>query len=70
VEVLVLTIFISLLLAGLFLLLFLVDRRGVGERRGLEQQSLLPLEDDHGAVSGGAPGEKTAGSVTARAIAD
>ena len=44
-EVLFLTIFLSLVLAGVFVACFIrvASRR---EGRGLEQQSLMPLSDD------------------------
>jgi hypothetical protein len=42
VEVLLLTIFCSLLLASLFTVLFLVERKR-RERTGVEQTALLPL---------------------------
>ncbi len=41
-EVLAVTIFISLLLAIFFVFMFLGCQRGV--KRGLEQEALLPLE--------------------------
>jgi len=42
-EVLLLTVFLSLLLAGLFLLLFLRDR-GQPRRSSLEQEALRPFQ--------------------------
>lgn len=43
-EVLGLTIFLSLLLAVFFVAVFFFSQRG--SRRGLEQESLLPLNED------------------------
>ena len=43
--VLLLTIFLSLVLVGLFLLLFVRERRRRGFR-SLEQDALLPFEDE------------------------
>lgn len=44
-EVLIFTLFISLLLAILFIVLFLRDRQG-RQSSSLDQEALLPLEDD------------------------
>ncbi|MCF6311243.1 MAG: hypothetical protein L3J39_02220 [Verrucomicrobiales bacterium] len=44
-EVLIFTLFVSLLLAVLFIILFLRDRRG-RQTSSLDQEALLPLEDD------------------------
>lgn len=42
-EVLAVTIFLSLLLAGFFVVLFLGSHRG--SRRSVEQDALMPLDD-------------------------
>ncbi len=44
-EILLLTVFLSLLLALLFLLLFLRSQRDPN-RKGPEQESLLPFQDE------------------------
>lgn len=44
-EVLIFTLFISLLLALLFVILFLRDRQKI-QSSSLEHDSLLPLNDD------------------------
>jgi len=43
-EVFAVTLFVSLLLGGLFAALFFAERSQTG-RRSLEQQALLPLDD-------------------------
>jgi len=48
-EALAITIFCSVLLAGFFVVMFLGSQRG--RRLGLEQEALLPLEDDFRAHS-------------------
>ncbi len=46
-EVLIFTLFISLLLAILFVVLFLRDQQK-RESGSLDQEALLPLDDDEG----------------------
>ena len=48
-DVIAVTLFFSLLLAGLFFLLFFVSRAG---GKSPEQESLLPLEEDANAGAG------------------
>jgi hypothetical protein len=43
-EVLAITIFLSLCLAGFFVVMFLAN--GHGSRHSLEQEALMPLDED------------------------
>ncbi len=49
-EILILTVFLSLLLAALFLMLFLRNQAS-RDRKGPEQESLLPFREERPAPS-------------------
>ena len=45
-EVIAVTLFVSLCLAGMFVVFFWFDARGRRRRGGLEREALLPFDDD------------------------